>query len=79
MLSLFPDDSVSMKDGRISGVALVSACGSSKDGSHDPLTYPSAETPPPVSAGLPGCGAQRRPLSHHPRAGCLRIKVCAER
>lgn len=32
-----------------------------------------------VSADRLGCRAQHQTLSHHPRAGCLRIKVCAER
>ncbi|XP_071326693.1 uncharacterized protein [Trachinotus anak] len=55
-------------------MALVSA----KDRSNDPVTYPSAQS----------AVCQRRPaglhsstsdsLLHHPRAGCLRIKVCAE-
>lgn len=40
----FPGDRVRKKDGWISCMALVSARGSSKDRSHDPVTYPFAES-----------------------------------
>lgn len=40
----FPDDSASKKDGWISGVALVSAHGSSEDRSRDLVTCGSAQS-----------------------------------
>ena len=67
------------KDGRISGLALVPARGSSKDRSRDPVTSRSAESAVCQLRPGRGCRAQCRALSGRPRAGCLRIKVCAER